>query len=105
MLQDQLGPLDLEKCLIEFDEAGVSDTIDYIARFIVSLAGYILLIAPIVALPFIHENRYRLLLVSLYLVAFAFLTSLAAFKLTIQELPTAAYAAVLIVFVSGTPAL
>jgi len=65
VLQDQLRPLDPIKHLIKFDKAGVTDTVDYIARFIISSAGCIFLIAPMVALSFIYENRYRLLLVSL----------------------------------------
>ncbi|CZR51025.1 uncharacterized protein PAC_00900 [Phialocephala subalpina] len=90
-----------------FPEDGVSDTVDYLARLITSLIGCILLIALMVALSFIHEKKCRLLIVLLFLVVFALSCSLAAFKLTVQELlePTAAYAAVLVVFISSTPTL
>ncbi|KAF8866675.1 hypothetical protein BDZ45DRAFT_280229 [Acephala macrosclerotiorum] len=105
--KDIQNQLDRFRTIIELTEDGVSDTVDYLARLFISLTGCILLIAPMVALSFIKENKYRLLTVSLFLVVFALSCSLAAFKLTVQELlgAVAAYAAVLVVFISSTPTL
>lgn len=73
-----------------------------------SLVGGAFLLVPMVALTYITEQRFQLLTVSLFVVFFALTVALTtSVQTSNQELvaATAGYAAVLVVFISQTPAL
>ena len=77
---------------------------DWSARLLVVVASSAFLLAPMYSLTFIPEQKYQLIAVGLFVVLFAILIALAS-KASNQELfgATAAYVAVLVVFISQTP--
>ncbi|KAH8880917.1 hypothetical protein GQ53DRAFT_754737 [Thozetella sp. PMI_491] len=82
----------------------VSPGLDRVARLLVSIGGGAFLLAPMYALTFIREQRDQLITVGLFVIFFAVVVALAS-RASNQELigATAAYAAVLVVFVSQNP--
>jgi hypothetical protein len=81
----------------------ISSSIDNIARLLMSIAAGLFLLVPMIALSYIHSKGIRLAATSLFVVFFAVALSTAS-KATNQELitATAAYSAVLVVFVGQT---
>ncbi|GAB1318642.1 hypothetical protein MFIFM68171_08852 [Madurella fahalii] len=79
----------------------ISPTVDKLARLVVAIAGGAFLLAPMYGLTFMQTQRDKLITVGLFVVFFAVVVALAS-KATNQEVvgATAAYAAVLVVFVS-----
>jgi hypothetical protein len=84
------------------DYPGRMSAVDTIARIIFGLSGGVLLLIPLIVLTFIKSTNYRLLAVSLFVLMFVALISVFS-RASNQELAgaTAAYAAVLVVFVGA----
>ena len=84
----------------------ISSTVDTLARLAVTLVGGAFLLAPMSALTFISTPKYQLITVVLFVMLFAVVLALGAGNASNQELlgATAAYAAVLVVFVHQLPA-
>ncbi|KXX73044.1 hypothetical protein MMYC01_210089 [Madurella mycetomatis] len=82
----------------------ISPTVDKLARLVVAIAGGAFLLAPMYGLTFMQTQRDRLITVGVFVVFFAVVVALAS-KATNQEVvgATAAYAAVLVVFVGQGP--
>ena len=78
----------------------ISPAVDQLARLAVALFAGIFLLAPMIALSYIGSKKWSLATTCLFVLAFAVIASFAS-KATNQELlaATAAYAAVLVVFV------
>lgn len=78
----------------------ISPTVDKLARLVVAVAGGAFLLAPMYGLTFMQTQRDKLITVGLFVLFFAVVVALAS-KATNQEVvgATAAYAAVLVVFV------
>ncbi|PMD29111.1 hypothetical protein L207DRAFT_574509 [Hyaloscypha variabilis F] len=85
-------------------EAGkITETANTFSRFIVSLVGGVFLLAPMCELTYVNSVKWRLISVVLWVLFFSFAIA-ASSKATNQELllATAAYAAVLVVFIGKT---
>lgn len=82
----------------------ISASVDMVARLLVAVTGGAFLLGPMYALTFMRAQRDRLVTVGLFVVVFAVVVELAS-KATNQEVvaATAAYSAVLVVFVSQGP--
>jgi hypothetical protein len=84
----------------------ISTTVDSIARILMALLAGLFLLTPMVALSYINSKEFSLITTCLFVVVFAIVLSLAS-KASNQEVitATAAYAAVLVVFVgqASTP--
>ena len=78
----------------------ISSSMDQLARILFGLAAGIFLLAPMFALSYIRNKEYCLIVTCLFVVVFVLVVSCAT-TATNQELMTvtAAYAAVLVVFV------
>ncbi|KAL9097335.1 MAG: hypothetical protein Q9165_000762 [Trypethelium subeluteriae] len=78
----------------------ISPAVDQLARVAVALFAGVFLLAPMIALSYIGDKKWSLITTCLFVLAFAIIASFAS-KATNQELltATAAYAAVLVVFV------
>jgi hypothetical protein len=79
----------------------ISPAVDRLARIGMSIIGGVLLLAPMIVLSFLVKSRtWSLVATSLFVVAFALILALSTHA-TNQELvaSTAAYSAVLVVFV------
>jgi VIT1/CCC1 family predicted Fe2+/Mn2+ transporter len=77
---------------------------DKLASVLVAFVGGAFLLAPMYNLTYVQEQKYQLISVVLWVLFFAISLALSS-KATNQELlgATAAYAAVLVVFVSQNP--
>ena len=83
----------------------ISKGVDLTARVLISIIAGVFLLAPMFALSYIEERRYRLMTTSLFTFVFAIALSVLS-EAKNQELvtATAAYAAVLVVFIgTSTP--
>ncbi|KAK0635832.1 hypothetical protein B0T17DRAFT_517386 [Bombardia bombarda] len=83
----------------------ISPQIDAATRILVALGGGAFLLAPMYALTYIQVQKYQLITITLFVIVFA-VTLATTSKASNQELlaATAAYAAVLVVFISQSPA-
>jgi VIT1/CCC1 family predicted Fe2+/Mn2+ transporter len=81
----------------------ISPSVDNTARVIFALVGGIFFLAPMIAMTYIESKKYMLLTMCLFVLFVATTLALAS-KASDQELlaATAAYAAVLVVFVGNT---
>jgi hypothetical protein len=81
----------------------VSSVIDFLARFFIAVAAALFLLVPMVALSYIQQKEYLLITTCLFVLGFVILISSAS-QASNQEIitSTAAYAAVLVVFVGQT---
>jgi hypothetical protein len=76
---------------------------DNVARFIMAVFTGVLLLVPVVALSYINPTGYRLLATCLFVLAFAVIASVGITSTTNELVgATAAYAAVLVVFLGQT---
>jgi VIT1/CCC1 family predicted Fe2+/Mn2+ transporter len=84
--------------------ARVSKVADKLASILVAFLGGAFLLAPMYNLTYVHAQKYQLISVVLWVLFFAISLALSS-RATNQELliATAAYAAVLVVFVGRTP--
>ena len=80
----------------------ISPSVDNFARILFALMGGIFLLAPMVAMACITSTKYLLITTVLFVLLFAIILALSS-KASNQELvaATAAYAAVLVVFVGN----
>lgn len=80
----------------------ISPSVDNFARIMFALFGGIFLLVPMIAMAYINATRYLLIATVLFVLFFAFILALSS-KASNQELvaATAAYAAVLVVFVGN----
>jgi hypothetical protein len=80
----------------------ISPSVDNFARILFALIGGIFLLAPMVAMAYITSTKYLLVTTVLFVLIFAVILALSS-KASNQELvaATAAYAAVLVVFVGN----
>jgi hypothetical protein len=81
----------------------ISPSVDRIARLTMALLGGILLLTPMAVLPFLNSLKWVLIATSLFVTFFGIVLAMVSKVSNDQTLAaTAAYGAVLVVFVANT---
>jgi len=81
----------------------INARVDKAVRYLVSYGGGLLLLAPMYILSFVHTQSYQLIAVTLFVLSFATIVGMITTGSNSEVLAaTATYAAILVVFLSGT---